>query len=72
MDSGDGRGYDVRLCFKVLVNPKCYEISPQTILPPNTTEVIDDLFSNSQLEWSTDHDREVYIYALMIRLGEVG
>ena len=68
MDSDD-KQYDVRLCFKVLVKPSCYTVSPQTLLPPNTSQPIDELFSNSQLEWSTDHDRVVYIYGLMIKLG---
>ena len=60
--------YDVRICFKVLVKPSCYKISQQTLLPPNHASPIDKLFDNNELEWSTDQDRAVSIYGLMIKL----
>ena len=67
-DSEDKQEYEVRLCFKVLVNPRCYTVSPQTLLSPDTNQPIDELFDNTKLEWSTEQDREVYIYGLMVKI----
>ena len=33
-------------------------------------EVIDEEFSDTEMEWSTKSDRAVYVYALMIRVDK--
>ena len=63
----EGRPYDGRVCFKVLVEPKSYEVSGQTVALRGDKR-IDEHFPNSELEWSTATDRAVYLYGLMIKV----
>ena len=55
------------MCFKVLIDPRSYDVAKKTI-ETKEGEVIDENFSDSELEWSTKSDRAVYVYGLMVQV----
>ena len=61
-----GKHYDGRVCFKVLIKPG-YHMSGKTIATRDGEE-IDKQFKDSELEWSTNIDRGIYLYGLMIQV----
>ena len=62
-----GQQYEGRVCFKVLIDPESYNISRKTVATEKD-EMIDEEFSDGELEWSTKTDRAIYLYGLMIRV----
>lgn len=64
-----GKQYDGRVCFKVLIKPG-YCVSGKTIASRDCKE-IDEHFKDSELEWSTNVDRGIYLYGLMIKVDEL-
>ena len=64
----EGRRYEGRVCFKVLIDPKSYDVSAVTVATTRD-QVIDEDFSLDELEWSTKSDRAVYLYALLIQVS---
>lgn len=65
----EGQHYEGRVCFKVLIEPDSYSVSAKTVAA-RQEEVIDEEFSDTEMEWSTKSDRAVYVYALMIRVDK--
>ena len=60
--------YNSRVAFQVLIRPKSYEVSQQTI---GATSQIDPKFSNQELEWSTKERGAVIVYGLLVKLDEL-
>ena len=65
-----GKQYDGRVCFKVLIEPASCCVSGKTVATRDG-EVIDKYFKDSELEWSANVDRGIYLYGLMVWLDEV-
>lgn len=53
----------------MLIKPG-YHVSGKTVAT-RPGEIIDRHFEDSKLEWSTNVDRGIYLYGLMIQVNEV-
>ena len=52
-DDEDGRTCDVQVCLQVRVQPGSYSVGQETILGDDDTALIDDAYSNDEVEWYT-------------------
>ena len=55
-----------KVALQVFIDPKCYRVGEQTV---GAREPIDSLFSNSELEWSTNQQGATIIYGLLINVA---
>ena len=60
--------YNTRVAFQVFVKPESYKISGETVA---AKETIDPLFTNDELEWSTEEQGATIIYGLLVNLEMV-
>lgn len=64
-DSVTNKEYSARTILQVRVRPDAYKKGVQTM---GATEPIDDLFSNEELEWSTDREGVHYIFGILVEM----
>lgn len=63
--------YGATVLLQIRIQPKSYEVGPQTVLGSSETFQIDPLFSNSELEWNTKRRGVTFIYGVLVRLQQV-
>ena len=67
VDKQTKKGYESRVAFQVLIAPDIYEVGAETI---GARHRVDPMFSNNELEWSTEQRGSIVIYGLLVRLEE--
>ncbi|XP_077870113.1 LOW QUALITY PROTEIN: neuralized-like protein 4 [Saccoglossus kowalevskii] len=64
-DKRTGISYNAKVCFQVWIRPDSYAVGPQTL---GKDSVIDEHFSNDELEWFTTEKPAVIPYGLLVKL----
>ena len=57
------------MAFQVFVKPDCYKVNGETVGANDI--IIDPLFHNDELEWSTDEQGSTILYGLLVRLQPI-
>eukprot|EP01084_Bolivina_argentea_P113465 202197_1 len=71
-DANDNsKAYNVQVAFQLRIKPGTYQIGQETIGAERRNEIIDQHFSNSELEWYTKQNDAIVLYGLLIRLQDV-
>ena len=59
------QNYKAKVLLQVRIEPESYEVGPPK---GRATSQIDPLFTNDELEWSTDRRKVTVIYGLLVKL----
>ena len=61
------KSYKAKVLLQVRIEPGSYEVGPQRV---GATSQIDPLFTNDELEWSTERRKVTVIYGVLVKLEQ--
>ena len=65
VDKKQGKAYNTKVAFQVLIEPDSYDVGAETI---GARHEIDPDFSNQEMEWSTKTDGSHILSGLLVKL----
>ena len=64
------RRLKVKFAFQLRIKPESYNIGQETIGATRKGKIVDENFSNNELEWYTKQNMSIVLYGLLLNVSE--